>query len=44
MIDETNKILEDIKEICNNIDTTNSNEVDLYLCQIIDLCNKIIIK
>lgn len=38
---ETNKeILKQIKSICKKIDTTNTQEVNTCLCQIIDLCNK----
>ena len=42
MKDETTEIVNQIKEIAQNIDATNTNEVNLYLCEIIDLCNKII--
>lgn len=42
--DETNKILEQIKYICQKIDSSNKIEVDIYLNEIIDLCNKLIIK
>lgn len=43
--DEINKILlEQIKEICRNIDCTNNDNVVSYLSKIIDLCDKVIIK
>lgn len=41
MEDEISKIINRIKKICQNVDSTNSNEVDICLCDIIDLCNKL---
>lgn len=42
MKDETNEVLKEIKQICKDMDTTNTCEVNTSLCDIIDLCNKII--
>ena len=42
MYNETSEVIKQIKDICINIDSTNTNEVNIYLCNIIDLCNKII--
>ena len=42
IVDETSKIIKEIKQIAKNIDSTNTCEVNTSLCDIIDLCNKII--
>ena len=42
MKDETTEIIKEIKNIARKIDSSNPCEVNTYLCEIIDLCNKII--
>ena len=41
MKDETSEIVKQIKSIARNMDSTNTCEVNVCLCDIIDLCNKI---
>jgi len=41
MTDETSEIINQIKQIAQDTDSTNKNAVDLAFCDIIDSCNKI---
>ena len=41
-MDEIEKKLKYIKELCVKCDTTNTNEVNVVLCEIIDICNEMI--
>lgn len=40
----TREVLNEIKRICRNIDSTNPCEVNLCLLEIIDWCNEIKLK
>lgn len=40
-MDELSKEIQDIKNICLTIDSSNKQDVDLNLLGIIDICNKI---
>ena len=41
MNDEITKKINQIKEICINIDSTNKQDVDLNLLSIIEVCNEL---
>lgn len=41
-MDETSEIVNQIKEIAQKVDSSNPCEVNTSMCDIIDLCNKIV--
>lgn len=42
MNEKIKQTLKEIKKIAKDIDSTNTCEVNTYLCQIIDLCNEVV--